>query len=710
MRTRAMAVLVALAPVMTGQTAARAQSAPPPGPADGTAPPAPPSSNEDLAGETATIDEALLGGETIVVEQRSDGPGTASGRQIDPDVIATTPHRSADDLLRLVPGLYISQHGSEGKGVQLFLRGFDAVHGSDVEVELAGIPLNELSNVHGQGYVDLGFIPPETVRSLRARKSSFALEQGNFATAGSLGFELGVEERGHRVSYESGTTNRHRLAAILAPAGQPAASFTAFEAMTDGGYGENRGSRRLSAISQRRVEWDHGDTWLELLGAGYAADFGEPGTTPLEDVERGAIGFDDTYDQDSRGRSMRALLGARAQRSGGGTVLTGQAHMAWRRLDLDENFTGFLLYPEQGDRRRQAHRSLSAGASGRLERDLSRHFTLVAGVEGLVDRVSQREDQIDTGGAAWQENRDLGAVHVLAAAHGGVRARLGRLEVEGGARVDGLLIDADDRIDQMRNGQSTFATLSPRLSTAWQLRPGWRLLAAYGRGLRAPEARAIGNPPAPPPDMDVTQYDGGQPHFTTSDAVEVGTELKSGRLYTLSASTFGIWISDEMVFDHLSGTNLALNSTRRLGVELGAELRPLDWLRLRADVTATDARFEDSGEPVPSVPALLASAELGALHPSGWRGGAQLFYLAPRPLAHGATAGDSAVLGLTAGRRFGRFDLDIAVDNALAAQWREGEYHYASWFDKSQPRSTIPRLHYSAGRPFGVRAALTAYF
>ncbi len=706
MRTRVVAILAALAPVLTGQADVRAQPAPSPAPPAAAAP-------SETPPVLTPAEEALLleSGEVIVVEERPGrGPGTAGGREIDPDTIKTASHRSADDLLRLVPGLYISQHGSEGKGVQMFLRGFDAVHGSDVEVELAGIPLNELSNVHGQGYVDLGFIPPEVVRSLRGQKGSSGLEQGNFATAGSLAFELGAEERGHRVSYETGTTNRHRLTAILAPQGEPAASFTAIEAMTDGGYGTNRGARRVTGIGQRRLEWDAGDTWLELLGAAYAADFGEPGTTPLADVERGAIRFDDTYDQDSQGRSKRALLGARVQRLRGATLLTGQAHVAWRQLDLDENFTGFLLHPERGDRRRQSHSSVQGGASGRVERDLSRHFTLVGGVEGLVDRISQREDQVDGAGVAWQENRDLGALHLLGAAHGGLRARLGRLELEGGVRADGLAIDADDRIDEMRGGRDAFFTVSPRLSTAVELRPGWRLFASYGRGLRAPEARAIGNPPTPPPGMDVTQYDGGQPHFTTSDAVELGAQIRDGRRYTLSASTFGIWIADEMVFDHVSGTNLALNSTRRLGVELGAELRPLEWLRLRADLTGTDARFTGSGQPVPAVPALLASGELGVLHPSGWRAGAQVFHLAPRPLAHGATAGASTVLGLTAGRRLGRFDLDLAVNNALDSHWREGEYHYASWFDRSQPRSTIPRIHYSAGRPFGVRAALTAYF
>jgi iron complex outermembrane receptor protein len=54
--------------------------------------------------------------------------------------------------------------------------------------------------------------------------------------------------------------------------------------------------------------------------------------------------------------------------------------------------------------------------------------------------------------------------------------------------------------------------------------------------------------------------------------------------------------------------------------------------------------------------------------------------------------------------------MTLQIDNALNTRWREGEYHYASWFDTSQERSQLPRLHYTAGQPFGVRASFTAWF
>jgi len=52
----------------------------------------------------------------------------------------------------------------------------------------------------------------------------------------------------------------------------------------------------------------------------------------------------------------------------------------------------------------------------------------------------------------------------------------------------------------------------------------------------------------------------------------------------------------------------------------------------------------------------------------------------------------------------------LQIDNALDAEWREGEYHFASSWDPGAPRSNLPRLHYAAGRPFGARLALTHRF
>src|SRR5450432_1329938 len=75
------------------------------------------------------------------------------------------PARSAQDMLRLVPGLFIAQQVGGGKAEQIFLRGFDADHGTDVNISVDGMPVNLVSQAHGQGWSDLHYLIPETVGS-----------------------------------------------------------------------------------------------------------------------------------------------------------------------------------------------------------------------------------------------------------------------------------------------------------------------------------------------------------------------------------------------------------------------------------------------------------------------------------------------------------------------------------------------------------------
>lgn len=62
--------------------------------------------------------------------------------------IATRPINNAQDILRIVPGLFIAQHAGGGKAEQIFLRGFDCDHGTDINLSVDGMPVNMVSHAH----------------------------------------------------------------------------------------------------------------------------------------------------------------------------------------------------------------------------------------------------------------------------------------------------------------------------------------------------------------------------------------------------------------------------------------------------------------------------------------------------------------------------------------------------------------------------------
>jgi outer membrane receptor for ferrienterochelin and colicin len=77
------------------------------------------------------------------------------------------------DVLRLIPGLIINQHQGGGKAEQHLIRGFDADHGTDLAIFVDGVPVNLRSHAHGQGYADLHFLVPETVRAVDVLKGPY---------------------------------------------------------------------------------------------------------------------------------------------------------------------------------------------------------------------------------------------------------------------------------------------------------------------------------------------------------------------------------------------------------------------------------------------------------------------------------------------------------------------------------------------------------
>ncbi len=98
------------------------------------------------------------------------------------------PVNSAQDLMRLVPGLFLGQHQGGGIAEHIFFRGFDADHGTDVNVSVDGMPLNLVSHAHGQGFADLHFLIPELVSHYEFGKGPYYADHGDFTTAGYVAF------------------------------------------------------------------------------------------------------------------------------------------------------------------------------------------------------------------------------------------------------------------------------------------------------------------------------------------------------------------------------------------------------------------------------------------------------------------------------------------------------------------------------------------
>jgi outer membrane receptor protein involved in Fe transport len=624
----------------------------------------------------------------------------------------TIPTRSAEDALRLVPGVTLVQHGSEGKGYQFSMRGFDAVHGADLELTVEGLPINEWSNIHAQGYLDLGFVIPEAIESVSVTKGPFTLEQGAFAMAGSAAYHLGVSEdnQGLRAAYTLGSTNRQRGVITFSPRSGGGHDFIASETLHDAGFGQNRATSRGAVLGRTTLlnSQQHGE--LSALGAGSVARFGLPEPLRNEDVAAGRLGFYDSYEQVGRGTSLRTLGALLYEQVRGRRRTRASGFGAFRRLELLENFTGYLSDPVAGDRRDQRHEAASFGANLTHTQPLLETLDVELGFGARGDALAQAQSQVTQTGSFVARERSLEALQMLSHALAGIILQpLTKLRFDAGARFDLVHVRVRDRLDAAERDSATLQAVSPRLSAAFQVVPALRLVAAYGRGFRPPEARAFTS--FEPAERGSTEelFTGGEPDITASDALELGALVRASRALSLRLSGFATFVARESVFDHVSGVNLELNATRRTGAELALRVTPTAWIELNADATYVDARFVDSGRPIPFAPELVGSARAALTH-GGFSAGLRIFAIAPRALPHGAQGATLAQLDATTGYAWDAWRLELELENVLNHELREGEYHYASHWQRGQPASQLPVLHTFAGPPRNARLTLSAIF
>src|SRR6266540_3201609 len=105
---------------------------------------------QGAAPETPQGSEAVT--EVEIIGKRQPPSRGTSDFRIPRATLTAAPHGTAADLLSTAPGVFIAHPEGEAIAQRVFLRGFDAEHGQDVEFKLAGIPMNQQSHMHGQGY------------------------------------------------------------------------------------------------------------------------------------------------------------------------------------------------------------------------------------------------------------------------------------------------------------------------------------------------------------------------------------------------------------------------------------------------------------------------------------------------------------------------------------------------------------------------------
>lgn len=532
------------------------------------------------------------------------------------------------NLLRLVPGLITTNPGGgPGKADNYLLRGFDADHGTDLAGFLDGMPLNLRSHAHGQGYMDLNFLIPETMKRVEAYKGPYQVQFGDFATAGATNFVTRdvVEEAIVQATGGQFDTQRHLL--MFSPTKDRVRSLVALEGYyTDGPFINPNRALRINGLAKVTMNLTtHSE--ISLAGTYYQNRWNSPGEIPLRAVESGLIPRFGSIDPYQGGRTQRSTghVQYHYDAPSGGTLFA-EAYLQYYALDLVSDFTFFLNDPVNGDGIEQSDRRYVYGGElgyRQSGKPLDMDSSVTLGVQTRVDdahvRLGTQRQWVPLGTTSDSQIREASySPYLKLEVHPAPWARL-----TGGVRADYFQFNVQN-LCQSGCPQNPSGSVDAVITTTkgnlilgpWA---GTEIFLNAGTGFHSNDARAVVSSSSVQALPKATGY-------------EVGLRTRQWDWVEVSATFWVLDLTSELVFQGNAGTTQIFGATRRYGTELGSRLQLLDWLSLSGNATLNTAEFRGTGQAIPQAPTMTGRGELTARLPMGLAASLQMLHLGARPL------------------------------------------------------------------------------
>ena len=604
------------------------------------------------------------------------------------------------ELLEATPGLIATQHSGGGKANQYFLRGFNLDHGTDLAGFIDDVPINFRTHGHGQGYLDVNGLIPETVARVDYRKGPYRADTGDFSFVGTSLITT-HDTLEPFATVEVGSYNYRRLVAGGSVHLGSGDLLTVGQAkFNDGPWQLPENFDGYSGLIKYSAPLASGDfhVSLNIYDATWA---------PTEQLPERAVGTPfcaDRYcslDPYLRGKTEREILTTNYQSDA--WRITGYVqHYDWNLLS---NFTFYLDDPVNGDELRQYDSRWTYG--GRLEHTfkLADVLSLRIGGEGRVDDIGRVGLDRTIKGV---KNYTVGAFNVLESSLGlyaeAIWHPTDRLMAFGGLRGDFYRFRTRALGgDNSWSGTEKDDLIAPKLGVNYEIADGIALYANYGRGFHSNDARGVTSPDNPAPGLI-----GG--HFE-----EVGARFERGGAI-LTAVYWWSSIASELIYVGDSGAVEPSDPGRRHGYELTGFYKPLNWLEFDAVWTGSHARYAGLPEGENYVPgALESSGELGisAIFPD-FNASARIRYLGPHPLIEdNSQRGEPTLLvnGRLAWtpRQLAGWSATAELLNVFNSKRDDIDYYYVTRLP-GEPAEGIEGLNSRIVEPRQVRIGITKRF
>jgi len=557
-----------------------------------------------LAAET--LEEVIVfgRGERLIGTAEAASEGAVGGADLQ-----VRPLLRVAELLEVVPGLIAAQHSGSGKANQYFLRGFNLDHGTDFTTYIDDVPINMRTHGHGQGYLDVNGLIPETVDRIDYRKGTYRADSGDFSMAGAS-FMSTVKSIDSFVGAETGQYGWQRLAAGgTVPVANGELTMLGQWKTYDGPWEQPENLEHESLWTKYSQVTSFGSVEASL--SGYHAEW-----QPTEQIPEDLIGTsfcEDVYcalDPTAIGETLRWIASLRVLGADWRATAYGQ-YYDWRMMS---NPT-YDFQIDQFDRRWIG--------GGRYERSftVSDRLSFRAGAEGRYDDIGNvGVKHAEAGNFIEYIGR-----HAVKEASAALYAEanwqpIERLRAFAGLRADYYDFEVRARMDNVPSGNADETLASPKLGLAFTATDQVELYANWGKGFHSNDARGVIDP-----------VDPIQP-LSEGEGKEVGARFEQGS-FKVSATYWWLDLDSELKFVGDSNSVEPGPATERRGYELTAFWRPTSWLAFDAVWTQSHARYVNNpdGNYVPG--AVENAGEFGiALVQDRWEGGLRVRHLGEFPL------------------------------------------------------------------------------
>lgn len=650
--------------------------------------------------EPIVLDEDVLRLEEVVIHPKLAGLNFITA--ID---LKVTPVNSSQEILRKVPGLFIGQHAGGGKAEQLFLRGFDLDHGTDIAISVDGMPVNMVSHAHGQGYADLHFLIPETVEQIDFGKGPYYADKGDLATAGYVAFKTKEKLDKSSVGVELGQFNTRRIIGMFNILDHNNANQDAYIAteylLTDGPFDAPQNFKRINLFGKYTSRFND-NSKFSLTVSHFTSKWDASGQIPLRLVNDGTISWFGAVDDTEGGNTSRTNINAAYYKAiDDNTYFKANTFYSKYKFELYSNFTFFLEDPINGDQIRQKENRDIFG----LNTEWGKTLYLGDVKTSIQGGVGFRADATKGSELSRTKERYITLDRIMLGdidqsnlfAYINSQFEVGKLTIAPALRIDQFQFNYQDKLDSVYKNQGVKKTLvSPKLNFIYSESDNLQFYLKSGMGFHSNDTRVV-----------VTDKNKKTvPRVFGSD---LGSIWKPIPRLIVNSALWYLYSEQEFVYVGDIGIIEPSGKSRRMGADLGIRYQLNNWIFIDADANYAFARSidEPKGENyIPLAPDFTSTAGIGLNNWNGFSGSFRFRFMNNRPANedNSIIADGYAIFDLNLNYQYKGLLAGISIENLFDTKWKETQFATESRLN-NEPTS-VEEIHFTPGTPFFFRARI----